>query len=428
MPSHSLPRGVAPWALAGALCACTAPGDHRVDTADEATVGDPDGGAQSGAGGVGASPPSPGAGGGGGGANAGGAGAGGGPSSEGPDPGCDGYPFAAEALYAERIGFGAGTQGGDPARPYHVTSLAGSGPGTLAAALESSEPYWIVFDVEGKITLPGGSVDIASHKTIDGRGRDITIEGTLRIRHQQNIIVSDVRLTNTLEGHCTQAGDVISVTGNGTTPASYTARRLWFHHLELFDGGDGLLDLRAASDVTVSWTHLHTHKKAMLMGKNADGSPSTGMRVTLHHNFFDRITLRGPQFLQGLAHFFNNYQLEWYEYGAGGLGGAQFLSENNVYQARPGTYCFQSCPDENPCGDNDFVVSKRALVHAWSSSGDGSVRSIGDLALEGAVLEQNAPSAVFEPSAHYDYVAEPASEALAAAVAEGAGPRVSYCR
>jgi pectate lyase len=356
--------------------------------------------------------------------SAGGSGGGG----QAPDPGCESYPYSADALYAELVGFGESATGGDPATPYHVTTLASSGAGSLANALESSEPYWIVFDVNGKITLPGGKVSMESHKTIDGRGRDITIEGTLEIRDEKNIIVSDVALTNDLEGHCTQAGDVISVRGNGTTPESYTARNLWFHHLELYNGGDGLLDLRGASLVTISWTHFHTHKKAMLMGPNSDQSPANGMRVTLHHNFFDRVTLRGPQFLFGWAHYFNNYQLEWYEYGAGSLDGAEFYSENNIYQARPGTYCLQSCPDINPCGDNDFAVSKDGLVHEWSTNGAGSAKSVGDLALEGAELNENDPGGVFDPTTQYTYTAEIATVGLAQAVGDGAGPRLDFCQ
>lgn len=353
---------------------------------------------------------------------------GGGDGGTTPSMGCDDYPYSADALYAELMGFGEATTGGDPAMPYFVTTLASDGAGSLAEALQSSEPYWIVFDVEGTITLPDGQIDVESHKTVDGRGRDVTIEGNLRIRNEQNIIITDVRLTNPLEGHCTQAGDVITATGNGDDPDSYTTKNLWFHHIELFNGGDGLLDLRGASQVTVSWSHLHTHKKAMLMGRNQDQSPAHGMRVTLHHNFFDRLTLRGPQFIYGWAHYFNNYQFEWYEYGAGGLGGAQFFSENNVYQARPGSFCVASCPDPNPCGDNDFVVSKDALVHEWSGSGPGSVKSVGDLALEGAELSENDASNVFDPATEYAYAAEPATVSLADAIAANAGPRVDYCQ
>jgi len=341
---------------------------------------------------------------------------------------CDSVPYDVDALLNERAGFGAAAQGGDPANVYHVTTLSNSGSGSLRAGLESSAHYWIVFDVEGVITLTS-KINARSYKTIDGRGRDITINGPVAFRDVRHVIVTDVRLTNDTEGHCTQAGDVVELRGDGgTTPGSYSTRDVWFHHVEFFNGGDGLLDLRGASNVTVSWSHFHTHKKGILMGPTSDGSDATGMYVTMHHNFFDRMTLRGPQFLHGRIHYFNNYQYHWYEYGAGSLDGAQFRSENNIYEARPGDWCIPNCPDPNPCGDDDFFVSKEALVYQWSTNGDGNVRSDGDLLLQGAVASENNPTSVFDPAASYSYTAETATTALAAEIADGSGPRLDYCQ
>jgi pectate lyase len=271
---------------------------------------------------------------------------------------------------------------------------------------------------------------VRSDKTIDGRGRDITIEGNLVLRDATNVIITDVGMTNELEGHCTQDGDVITIEGRGDTdPGGYTSRNIWINHVELFLGGDGLLDIKGGSKITISWCHLHGHKKAMLASYTQDDAPAPGMRVTFHHNYFERITLRGPQFIFGWAHYFNNYQFEWYEYGAGSLGGAQFYSENNIYQARPGWFCLPvPCPDPNPCGDNDTVVSKDALVTDWASNGEGYAISVGDLALEDASISENQPQDVFIPSDYYSYTAETATEELAARIAAESGPRVDYCQ
>lgn len=347
----------------------------------------------------------------------------------GPIEDCTHYPYSADVLIAERVGFGRHTTGGDPARVYHVTTLAGSGAGSLRTALESDQPYWIVFDVEGVITH-SSEVVVHSNKTVDGRGRDVTVRGAWRLQHVHNIILSDLKLENDLEGHCTQAGDVLLIRGSGASdPDAYTARDIWLHHLEAYNGGDGLIDIRGGSRITLSWNHLHTHKKAMLCWQTADDLPAPGMRVTFHHNFLDRLSLRGPQFMYGWAHFFNNVHYEWYEYGAASLGDAQFLSERNVYQARPGSICLSPCPDPNPCGDSDFSVSKKALVTFWTEgNGDGTARSVEDLALEGAEISVRNPDSVFVASDHYSYLAEPADEALKQRVMLGAGPRVDYCR
>ena len=358
------------------------------------------------------------------------AGDGGGGSDSGADAGpvedCTKYPFKAETLLAERVGFGRKATGGDPKNVYHVTTLAGDGPGSLRRALESTAPYWIVFDVNGKITHTT-RVMVKSNKTIDGRGRDIDIEGLLQLTDVKNVIISDVKVENSLEGHCTQAGDVINTSSKVQSPkGTYTMRDVWIHHVEAFNGGDGLIDLRGGTDYTLSWSHLHTHKKGLLWSNETDL-----MRVTAHHNFLDRISLRGPQFIGGQIHYFNNYQYQWFEYGAGSLGGAQFYSENNVYEARPGTSCVPSCKDPNPCGDTEYFpkgVSKAGLVTDWASNGTGYTKSVGDLALEGALLSVNEPSRVFDPGTLYAYTSEPASAALAAKVKAGAGPRVRYCQ
>lgn len=344
---------------------------------------------------------------------------------------CDTYPYSPAALLAERAGFGAAATGGDPAKVYHVTTLADSGAGSLRAALESEAPYWIVFDVEGTIKIGGADhrIYMKGDKTIDGRGRDITVNGELRVQHVTNVIISDIRLTNTLSGSCGQTGDVLLIRGDGDDdPNGYSTRDIWLHHIEAYEGGDGLVDIRGGSRVTISWSHFHDHAKGMLMWKNADNLPAPGMRVTLHHNFFDRLSRRGPQFSYGWAHFYNNYQFEWYEYGAGGIDGAQFLSERNIYEARPGQFCINPCPDPNPCGDNDFLVSKEGLVVEWASDLKGSVRSTGDLKLNDAVLATNKADQVFDPKAEYDYVAEPASDALKQQIAAQSGPRVDYCK
>lgn len=342
---------------------------------------------------------------------------------------CSTYPYDTDALLAERVGFGAAAEGGDPDNIYHVTNTKGDGSGSLKEALESSEPYWIVFDVQGKITLGDGVAFVESYKTIDGRGRDVTIEGNLILNDARHVIINDVSLTNDLEGHCTQEGDVITVNGTGTTdPHAFTSRHLWFHQLELYNGGDGLIDLRGASLVTLSWSHLHTHKKAMLMWKDKNGDFTPGMRVTAHHNLFDRITLRSPQFYYGWAHFFNNHHHQWYEYGAGSFANAQFYSEQNVYEARPDDYCLVPCPDPAPCGDSDFTVSKSGLVDDWYTYGKGNVKSVGDLPMNGATMAQNNPASVFDPANEYAYAADTASAALMADIGAHAGPRTDYCQ
>ncbi|MBK7584750.1 MAG: hypothetical protein IPI67_31750 [Myxococcales bacterium] len=114
--------------------------------------------------------------------------------------------------------------------------------------------------------------------------------------------------------------------------------------------------------------------------------------------------------------------------GAGSLAGAQFYSEANIYEARPGTICLPPCPDPNPCGDSDWQVSKLGLVTDWDTNGAGYTKSVGDLPLNDAKLSVNEPAKVFDPHAAYAYTADTASTALAAKIKAEAGARASYCK
>lgn len=343
-----------------------------------------------------------------------------------PDP-CSSYPYPAQALLDERLGFGAATTGGDPSRLYHVTTLAADGPGSLRAALESVEPWWIVFDVEGTISIVDREVRVASNKTVDGRGRRITLDARLRLEGgASNVIISDVRLTH--PGN--SSADLFQVRGTGgAAPADFTSRNFWIHQSELFHGGDGLIDLRGATQVTISWSRFRQQQDAILLGSDDDGRSTGGMQVTLHHNFFDQVTRHGPLIEHGLLDFFNNYQYRWFDYGAASLEDAQLLSEANIYEAMPGTICNPQCQDPNPFGGRTSEVSKDALLTdlGWSSD-SGYARSVNDLLLEGAEVEINQPQRVFSRSTYYLATPDPADEVLRDRLRTATGPRIDYCR
>ncbi len=353
----------------------------------------------------------------------------GGSEDGGPPPGedCASYPYQADVLLAERLGFGAATSGGDPTYVVLVASLADDGEGSLREALTSPDSAWIAFDVEGVIELDS-PIEIASNKTVDGRGRDITIHGHLRLESgTHDVILSDIALSD--PGADDGGPDLIQLRGGGgADPSDFDTHDVWFHHLGLSHAGDGLIDIRGATAITLSWSHLFDHTKALLHWQDTEGGDAAGMRVTYHHNWFDHITRRGPQFHYGLADYFNNYQEQWYEFGATSQEGAQFLSEANIYEARPGEVCLPACPDPSPHGGgNDFFVSKRAVVSGWDNT-KGRILSVNDLALNDAVIEQFEPEQVFTRADYYDAQPEPADEALRAAIVANAGPRVDYCR
>jgi pectate lyase len=351
------------------------------------------------------------------------------PKTTGPD--CSTLPYDPQALLAERVGFGATTTGGSPGNVYHVTSKANSGPGTLRHALESTENYWIVFDVEGEFQCTfSQTIQVKSNKTVDGRGRDVRLRDCrFDIKPGvQNLIFTDFEAY--FHDPQDNEGDLFYARGPGSTsPDSYTTKRIWWHHLDLHHAGDGLIDIRGATSITISWCHFHNHTKVMLHTYDMDENPDPGKHITYHHNWFDTVTRRGPQFAYGKADFFNNYQYHWYEYGAASVDNAQFLSEANIYEAREGTVCIIPCPDPSPHGGgNDFIVSKKGLVNDWAPKDSvGFIRSVGDWKLNGAQVTEHQPSTVFLRSTYYQATPEPANDALRQKIKLEAGPRKQYC-
>jgi pectate lyase len=325
-------------------------------------------------------------------------------------------PAFAAQLLAERVGFGAKTTGGDPVNHlYRVTTLADSGPGSFRAGIESPDPNWIRFDVKGTIVLAKDIQIKHGNKTIDGRGQKITIKGGLKMTSISNVIMSDFAIQN-------PNGDAIGIRGTGTTdPAKYDAKNFWFHHLELFDSQDGLIDVRGGTDITISWCHEHTHLKAHLLAKNTHDQPTPGMRLTVHHNYFQRITRRGVNMCHGLCDYFNNFQYRWYEWGNGSYDGAQMLSEANIYEARPGFVTFER--DPNPGGDYDWLVSKKGLVTALATYSQGFTRSVNDVALEGADITVNQPTRVFDRAKYYQATVDKPDKALLNRLINETGPR-----
>jgi pectate lyase len=107
------------------------------------------------------------------------------------------------------------------------------------------------------------------------------------------------------------------------------------HFGVLYQVHDGLLDITNASDlVTVSWNRFREHDKMMLIGSSDSAAADRGkLRVTLHHNLFERIGQRAPRVRFGQVHLYNNYydvrSTPNYQYSWGvGIESAIYAEEN----------------------------------------------------------------------------------------------------
>ncbi|MGI5213038.1 family 16 glycoside hydrolase [Plantactinospora sp. CA-290183] len=177
----------------------------------------------------------------------------------------------------------------------------------LLTAIGQSGPLNI--RVNGMIALPGPMHDVTSDKTIVGVGANSGITGGgLNIglpasdvtsppaNAVHNVVIRNLNFRDTVD-------DAINV--------QMFSHHVWIDHNDLSAGYDGLIDIkRGSSYVTVSWNHTHHHTKNMLLGHDdGNAAQDTGyLKVTYHHNWFDRTPQRNPRVRFGdPVHVFNNY-------------------------------------------------------------------------------------------------------------------------
>lgn len=218
-------------------------------------------------------------------------------------------------------GFAAlgGTTGGAGGSTVRVSTLA-----AFKSAVAGDSPKTVVLTS----SLTGNeTIRIGSNTSVLGADGSITLNGVgLRILEVSNVIVRNLKISKVLAS----AGDAIGIQHSS---------KVWVDHVDLSsdldhdkDFYDGLLDITHGSTfVTVSWSHLHDHWKASLIGHSDDnGAEDKALTVTYHDNYFTNANSRNPSFRFGTGHIYNNY----YDNVGDGINtrkGAQLLVENNVF-------------------------------------------------------------------------------------------------
>ncbi len=228
------------------------------------------------------------------------------------------------------------TTGGGNATPTTVTTFA-----ELKAAVEDSAARVIVVSGTIKTTDGGGyALGIKSNKTIMGANEDATIYGGLTISGESNVIVRNLNVQG-----------VWPNSGPDDALATHNSHHVWFDHLNVWDAGDGLLDITNESNyVTVSWSKFwytnadHPHRLASLNGSGGGDHPedSGKLKVTYHHNWWSTlVNERMPRVMYGIGHQYNNYfnaPGNLYCIGVGSYG--SILVENNYFEDVKGPHIF----------------------------------------------------------------------------------------
>lgn len=279
---------------------------------------------------------------------------------------------------------------------------------------------------------------VPSNTTLLGIGFDARMAGgMLLLDGVQQVIVRDLHFSDAFDhfpawdpndnagGEWNSAYDTLSLRN---------ARHVWITHNRFDDGArpdptarnalgrpvqhhDALLDITHGSDlVTVSWNHFRDHDKTSLVGGSDRHTADEGrLRVSFHHNLWERTVSRMPRVRFGQVHVFNNLYLGAadgaypFEY-AIGLGlRSRVLSEHNVWELPPGS---RGVPVKRWNGER--FADRGSLVNGQRADLLAGVRAANPgVALSGDVgWQPQGISAPLEDAA-----------GVAARVRAGAGPR-----
>ena len=193
----------------------------------------------------------------------------------------------------------------------------------------------LIGNITDMTIMEGGDITIEnannanSYLTIEGVGDDAVVNGMgIRLKSASNIEVSNLGFMN-----CNStAGDNI-----GMQQDNY---HIWVHNNDLFYGdagsdadqlkGDGALDNKNSTYITLAYNHFWDSGKASLLGLS-EGT-TTGLYITYHHNWFDHSDSRHPRVRFYSAHIYNNYYDGNSKYGAGSTMGSSLFVEGNYFR------------------------------------------------------------------------------------------------
>lgn len=165
---------------------------------------------------------------------------------------------------------------------------------------------------------------------------------------------------------------------------------VWIHNNEMYYGnagsdadqikGDGAMDIKKSTYVTVSYNHFVDNGKSSLLGLS-EGT-TTGLYLTYHHNWFDHSDSRHPRVRFYSVHVYNNYYDGIAKYGAGSTMGSSLFVEGNYYRnakhpmmtSLQGTDVWNPTTQKNdPTNQGTFSGEAGGTIKAFNNTFDKSI-------------------------------------------------------
>lgn len=218
------------------------------------------------------------------------------------------------------------------------------------------------FRLLGNITVPGTCqqgdivIDGGSHAeagiTFEGIGRDATANGWgVRIKNASNVEVRNIGFMNCRS----EEGDDVGLQQGDD--------HVWVHNCDFFYGeagsdadqvkGDGSLDTKKSTYITVSYNHFYDNGKCSLLGLSEN--TTEGLYATYHHNWYDHSDSRNPRCRFYSVHVYNNYYDGNAKYGIGATDGASVFVEGNYFRD-------VKCPMMISMQGSDVIADWKTLV------------------------------------------------------------------
>lgn len=250
----------------------------------------------------------------------------------------------------------------------------------LYAIKKGKDTRPFIFRLIGNITdmtvMEGGDVVIensnnaSSYVTIEGIGNDAVANGWgVRLKSASNIEISNLGFMN-----CNStAGDNVGMQQDND--------HVWVHNCDLFYGnagsdadqikGDGALDNKTSTYITLSYNHFWDNGKASLLGLS-EGTTS-GLYITYHHNWFDHSDSRHPRVRYYSAHIYNNYFDGIAKYGSGSTLGSSLFVEGNYF--RNSKHPMLTSLQGTDIWDEANQVNNAGTMGTFSGEAGGSIKA-----------------------------------------------------
>ncbi|WP_290764020.1 right-handed parallel beta-helix repeat-containing protein [Fibrobacter sp. UBA4297] len=197
--------------------------------------------------------------------------------------------------------------------------------GSFRECAEKETPVWILFEKDGTYNLRS-PLRIKSDKTVDGRGRDIRITGMgILTNESSNLIFENLTFT-------APAITALDTTSRRALSIHNRTHHVWVDHCTFEEYPLILVDVKRGSNaVTLSWNRFENAQSGILFGLEPDLFVDSAQTLTLHHNYFSNLELRGVLARRGKIHAYNNFIYDVGDAGMECSDSASCYIEGNVY-------------------------------------------------------------------------------------------------